>query len=189
MTDVVTRAELVEGWSDQEIVTVAPELTSDIGLPGEARRFLSEVGLPRQFPYYFTSVGHHKQDPAVDVADGVSMIGPYPWRGGELLRLGSDYGGYVCLEGGTGHVIHLPHDPPDATEPAFINSSVEAYVAFLLRIRLRQLAGGLDELGDEELEARAHVFGGALRELDPPALADEEAYWSVVVEQMGYGHL
>lgn len=189
MTDVVTRAELLEGWSDDEIVTVAPELTVDLQVPQEARRFLGEVGLPRAFPYYFTTVGHHNQDPAVDVPDGVSLIGPYRWREVELLRLGSDYGGYVCLEGGSGNVIHLPHEPPNATEPAFVNSSVEAYVAFLLRIRLRQLAGGLDEVGDEELEARARVFHAALRELDPPALADEEAYWSVVVEQMGYGHL
>jgi hypothetical protein len=28
-----------------------------------------------------------------------------------------------------------------------------------------------------------------LRRVDPPALADEEGYWSVVIEQMGYGHL
>jgi hypothetical protein len=186
---VVTRAELLEGWPTEEIVTVAPELVAGLGVPEAASHFLAEVGLPRAFPYYFTTVGHRYQDPAVDVADGASLIGAYRWLEDELLRLGSNYGEYVCVEGGSGHVIRVPQEPLGPTEPGFVNSSVDTFVAFLLRVRLRQLAGGLDELSDDEVEARARVFLAALERLDPPALADEESYWSVVVEQMGYGHL
>lgn len=191
MSHVVTRAELLEGWAAEEIVTVAQELLAGSDVPDQGRRFLSEVGLPRAFPYYFTTVADHFQDPAVDVADGQSLIGLHPWRDIELLRLGSNYGQYVCVEAGSGNVVQVPQEVSAATTPGpgFVNSSVEAFVAFLLRVRLRQLAGGLDELSDDELEARSQVFLAALRELDPAALADEESYWSVVVEQMGYGHL
>jgi SUKH-4 immunity protein len=189
VSDVVTRAELLEGWPAEEIVTVAPELLASSDVPDQGRRFLAEVGLPRAFPYYFTTVADHYQDPAVDVADGQSLIGVYWWRDTELLRLGSNYGQYVCVEAGRGEVVQVPQEASDERTPSFVNSSVDAFAAFLLRVRLRQLAGGLDELSDEELEARSQVFLGALRELDPAALADEEGYWSVVVEQMGYGHL
>jgi hypothetical protein len=185
---MVTRAELLEGWSAEEIVRVAPEFLRRSTVPETARWFLAEVGLPRTFPYYFTMVADRYQDPAVDLANGASLIGAYSWQGAELLRLGSNYGQYVCLQDGNGHVIQVPQDP-DADGPSFVNSSVEAFAAFLLRVRLRQLAGGLDDVRDEELEARAEVFLGSLRELDPAALAEEEGYWSVVVEQMGYGHL
>jgi len=182
---VVTRVELLEGWSAEEIVTVAPELLAGLDMPRTARHFLTEVGLPRAFPHYFTTVAdrHH------DVANGQTLIGPYRWRELDLLRLGSNYGGYVCLDPANGHVTEVSQNPSDETEPDFVNSSVEAFAACLLRVRLRQLAGGLDDLGDDELELRADVFYAALRQLDPAALADEEAYWSVIVEQMGYGHL
>src|SRR6185437_10452774 len=102
------------------------------------------------------------QDPAVDVAEGSSLIGSYRWREVEMLRLGSNYGQYVCLTAGSGHVTQVPQEPSTASEPEFVNSSVETFAAFLLRVRLRQLAGGLDEVSDEELEARAHVFRDAL---------------------------
>jgi hypothetical protein len=186
---VVTRAELLEGWSAEEIVTVAPELLAGMDMTDTTRRFLADVGLPRAFPYYFTMVADRYQDPAVDSEDGASLIGSYQWRERELLRLGSNYGQYVCIEPGSGHVIQVPQEPSDSARPDFVNSSVETFAAFLLRVRLRQLAGGLDDTSDEELEARAEVFLGTLRALDPPAVADEEGYWSVVVEQMGYGHL
>jgi SUKH-4 immunity protein len=173
----------------EEIVTVPPELLAGLEAPEATRRFLAEVGLPRAFPYYFTTVADRFQDPAVDVADGGSLIRLCRWQEVELLRLGSNYGRYVCVEAGSGHVSQVPQEPSKSSEPEFVNSSVETFAAFLLRVRLRQLAGGLDGLTDEELEARAEVFLDALRQLDPPALADEEGYWSVVVEQMGYGHL
>jgi hypothetical protein len=189
VSDVVTRGELLEGWPAEEIVTVAPELLAGLALPELTSRFLAEIGLPRTFPYYFTTVADRYQDPAVDATDGASLIGPYRWRDTELLRLGSNYGQYVCVEAGSGQVSQVPQEPSDSSKPSFVNSSVETFVAFLLRVRLRQLAGGLDELSDEELEARADVFLDALRQLDPPAVVDEEGYWSVVVEQMGYGHL
>jgi hypothetical protein len=189
VSDVVTRAELLEGWPAEEIVTVAPELLASSQAPEEARRFLAEVGLPRRFPYYFTTIADHYQDPGVDVADGASLVGLYQWGEVEMLRLGSNYGQYVCLAPGTGQVTQVPQEPSERSEPDFVNASVEAFVAFLLRVRLRQLAGGLDDVSDEELEARAEVFLEALRELDPAAVANEEGYWSVVVEQMGYGHL
>ena len=185
---MITRSELLEGWSAEEIVTVSGELLAGVDLSAPARRLLAEVGLPRTFPYYFTAVADDREDPGVDVADRASLIGPYRWRDHELLRLGSNYGEYVCLEPRSGHVLSLPRQGSDAPRSEFMNSSVQAFAAFLLRVRLRQLAGGLDEFGDEELEARARVFAEALRALDPLALVDEEAFWSVMVEQMGYGH-
>jgi SUKH-4 immunity protein len=189
VSSVITRAELLEGWPAAEIVTVAPELFAGLEVSEATRRFLREVGLPRAFPHYFTTVADRHQDPAVDVADGTSLIGRYRWREDELLRLGSSYGQYVCLEAGSEHVREVPQEPGAAREPSFVNSSVEAFAAFLLRVRLRALAGGLGDVGDDELELRAEVFLASLRQLDPAALADEEGYWSVVVEQMGYGHL
>lgn len=185
MTVVVTRVELLEGWSAGEIVTVAPELLVGLDVPRTARHFLTGVGLPRAFPFYFTTVADRYQD----VAEGESLIGPYRWRELELLRLGSSYRGYLCLDAANGHVTEVSPNPSDEREPDFVNSSVEAFAAFLLRVRLRQLAGGLDDVSDDELELRADVFFDALRQLDPAALADEERYWSVIVEQMGYGHL
>ena len=187
---VVTRAELLQGWSEAEVLTVEPERLAGLHVPAPAVRFLAEVGLPRAFEFYFTTIADRYQDPGVDAEEGACLLGPYEARGHVLLRLGSNYGGYMCVAPDSGRVIQLPQDDDQAGPlVALVNSSVEMFVAFLLRVRMRQLAGRLHELDDDALEARAEVFRQALAELDPPALADEEAYWSVVVEQMGYGHL
>jgi hypothetical protein len=69
----------------------------------------------------------------------------------------------------------------------FVNRSVSAFGRCLVAYEwYRRSVLGLDE---NAALAIVHETAARLRAADPEALANEEHYWAIMVEQMEYGHL
>ncbi|GIL26238.1 SUKH-4 family immunity protein [Actinocatenispora comari] len=84
---------------------------------------------------------------------------------------------------------------PDEDQPDLVNSSVEAFVAFTheyAKADAEAQAYESDEADEaDEAEQAADRFTDALlarfRERDAPAVADENSFWSIAAEELGYG--
>ncbi|WP_434740181.1 SUKH-4 family immunity protein [Micromonospora sp. SH-82] len=80
--------------------------------------------------------------------------------------------------------VHLVDD--EGAE--LVNSSLAAFVACAEAYRAAQVtAGAIDEEADEELEALGEQLTDRFREIDPPAVADENTLWAIAAEELGYG--
>ncbi|BCJ28774.1 SUKH-4 family immunity protein [Actinocatenispora sera] len=80
---------------------------------------------------------------------------------------------------------------PDDDEPDLVNASVEAFVAFTHEYVKANAEVEAHESNDAEASERgADQFADALRarfrELDAPAVADEDSFWSIAAEELGY---
>lgn len=100
-----------------------------------------------------------------------------------LVVIGAErFGNDICVDRDTGRVWSL--DPEGDLPTRFINSDVERLMASLgahealVRIRIERGA-----VPDEDAE----VLSRALAAIDADALADEEHWWAVIVEQIGDG--
>ncbi|MEU6854066.1 SUKH-4 family immunity protein [Actinacidiphila alni] len=89
---------------------------------------------------------------------------------------------------------------PEGDAPQYVNSGVEAFVAF--NRAYEEAAGEAaayegpgDEVDEDEAEDLAEQAADALTEallerfgaLDPEAVADENSFWHVGAEELGYG--
>lgn len=140
-----------------------------LGLEGENRRALVDVGLPRRAAPFFTAAEPER----VDLA------------GRSLVRVGGDGATAVCVDAATGDVVSVS---PDGRYPErFVNSDLAAFADFLTRVedaRRRLVA-----VPDDDAERAVDALASQLRARDPRALADPDAWWSVVVEQIRDGLL
>lgn len=72
--------------------------------------------------------------------------------------------------------------------PRFANTSLECFVLTVERYERygEYVVRAKSELEKEEI---ARTAATEMREIDTAAFADEESYWSIICEQMLYGHL
>ncbi len=106
--------------------------------------------------------------------------------GGRLLAIGDDYGTTLCCDLGDGHILSV--DRSGKLPTRFMNSGIP------------QLAQCLDEYEKARRESEhlstdaerlrlAQELRARLVEVDAPALADPDHWWSTICEQMDVGLL
>ncbi|MFI6741582.1 SUKH-4 family immunity protein [Nonomuraea sp. NPDC050451] len=174
---MVTHEEMVEAFGDEGLLLMDVEQCREKGLSEEDVRILSEVGLPVRADQAFTTF----------IADEprVGSLVVFRTPGGDLnvLTLGGtsgDSGMRYFLDIRSGVVGLLSMDETPQAEK--VNSSLANFVEFLYRLRLRQQAlnGESQEAGKEYTEK----LWLSLKELDPVAFDDAEAWWSMVMDTL-----
>jgi hypothetical protein len=165
----VGHAELVALFGAENVVSVDRASVAGLGLHGVAARVLTEVGLPTA--------------PAQALpADSVSLftaIPPAP-AGASHVRIGRLLEDAVdaCVDQRTGAVVgHLGVDGAEV----FVSSDLALFVETLCRVN-RLAIEHADTVGDAFVAA-AVTLERDLRALDPPALADD-TWWTSVVEEL-----
>jgi SUKH-4 immunity protein len=91
----------------------------------------------------------------------------------------------LVVDRDTGEVLFVEDG---STEPELVNqtlsqfaASAEAYFAG------RERATGIDEEDEDALEENGEQTLAAIRALDPEAVRDENQFWAVAAEELGYG--
>jgi hypothetical protein len=144
------------------------------GIPESARAILEEWGLPRLrgSNLKFTAM----QKPLRQAAfDGI-----------KYYVFGYDYEVPLGI-GPRGRIWSLESEIGEAGA-RFVNTSLATFVEFLCVVpRRRRKAWKIDADDEEGLLKLAKETEEKMREIDSKAMVNEEYYWSVVVEQMGYG--
>ena len=146
-------------------------------LPAEAAAVLADPGLPLQVgPYFTASTGE-----PLGLAEYAASVGhpdPPPDTAG-WCRVGTDHGAEICVTGaGDVRAVFVAVDAP----PMTVNSDVPALAASLLALDRH-----LPPLGSPGERNPAEIFRelrAALLRVDEPALADDEAWWPRVLEQI-----
>ncbi|MGE7438017.1 SUKH-4 family immunity protein [Kitasatospora sp. NPDC001175] len=174
---MATRAELVEIFSEEGVITLPVEESIANKIPEQDARLLAEVGLPAALDVLFT-LGGSKEPRAftilpVDTGESVENV----------LVLGSptdDSEMRYCLDLEDGYVILLDLGEEPAAE--IVNSSLEDFIEFLYRyaLRLKHIVGTTDEQADKYTE-QLRTY---LEARDPQAFADDEAWWSMVFRRL-----
>jgi hypothetical protein len=173
MTSValVSRADMLTLWAAHDLVAFSGARLRELGVPECAARILVEVGLPAVAEPFFFSEGFLRLQPA-----GCRVQG---WR------FGGDGGDDLCIEAGTGHVVADGTAVGAATR--FVNSSLEQFAGSLYAAvgSYRRFAG----LDDDACEVLLDGMEAQLHDLDAAALAGQENWWAVLIEQMHDGLL
>jgi hypothetical protein len=134
-------------------------------IPAEDVHYLTKVGLPSCGQDFLTI------PPKADVVD---------WCPVEHIALAEDGPTLLCL--GPRGVVAI-----EAEGTRFANESI-AQLSRMIEIyaEYREL---VRTLSDEEAEQWVLRIAQRMTECDQRALSDPESYWSVILEQMEYGHL
>ncbi|MFC4014998.1 SUKH-4 family immunity protein [Nonomuraea purpurea] len=174
---MVTHEQLVEAFGEEAVLLMDVEPLRELGLSEADLRILTEVGLPVRADQAFNaSVRQEPQAGSVVVFQtGDGDV--------DVLILGGTYGEgsmRYFLDVGDGVVGLLSLDDPPQAE--VVNGSLETFVEFLLKLRLRQqsLSGASAETGRDHTEE----LWRSLRELDPAAFRNAEAWWAMVMDTL-----
>ncbi|MCW6009391.1 SUKH-4 family immunity protein [Micromonospora sp. CPCC 205371] len=164
----VSRADLVELFGEEHLVTVRPAALAGLGLDPTAVRVLTEIGLPdapaRGLP--------------PDVPPLLVVTPPQP--AGRYVRIGRLMGDAAdaCVTPETGAVVGLfPGE-------VFVSSDLDRFVETLYLVN-RMNAEHVDA-DDDEFQRAADELYERLAVLDPPAMAGD-AWWASVVQEMQLG--
>ena len=164
------------------LITADAAAVARHALPQLSSTFLRDVGLPAGRPFGF-DFGIVRRLPTIQYlvkeTDDAASLDP-------------QHGGFPCVAEQYGAVLAL--DPRfhfavrriDLTgkhEPLFVNSTVELLGASLAAyVALR-----LDPKPPLSAAERQRRLTEQVRNFDPAALDNEEGWWRVVIEEMGYG--
>lgn len=173
---MVTREKMVEAFGEEALRRFDVEHLLQEGLSEANARMMSEVGLPVRADLAFST---STEEP------GPGDLVVFRTGNGEVpvLILGATPNGGAMryfLDIPRGIVGLLSFDGEPQAEQ--INSSLEMFLTFLVHLRKRQTAAmddGSEDLGRHTEELR-HTWG----ELDPIALANAEAWWSMVLDAL-----
>ncbi|MFI7641551.1 SUKH-4 family immunity protein [Nonomuraea sp. NPDC049400] len=174
---MVTHEEMVEAFGDEGLLLMDAERCREKGLSEADTRILSEVGLPVRADLAFTTF--------IVAEPRVGSLVVFRTGNGEVnvLTLGGTSGDtgmryFLDIQNGVVGLLSMDENP----QAEKVNSSLESFVEFLYRLRLRQQA-----LNGESLEAGqsyTQELWLSLKELDPDAFRDAEAWWSMVMDTL-----
>jgi hypothetical protein len=166
------KADFIRFWGWDNLRRWSRDGLRDVAIPDSSKSFLAEVGLPRQ--------GGRMMRFGDDAGQLPRLPGRQSYR-----RIGFDYVVPICLdEERKGCVMEAGKEFGGLDR--YINSGVESFAECLVhyqQYRLKGQATGGD-LSDLIVETEQ-----LMRQADPTAFSDEENWWPVVIEQMGYGML
>ncbi|MFI6514810.1 SUKH-4 family immunity protein [Spirillospora sp. NPDC050679] len=174
-TDIAGRA--AAHFGPRGLRRLTPDETRDLPLPEDAVRALTEIGLPVQAGPYFTAAVPGEPLPLAGYAALKGLAGNGPADAGRF-RLGGDHGAEICATPQGVEAVFVAVD----ADPTPVNSSVPAFLACLLA--LDEHLPIMRTPGDRDPAAVYRSLREALLEIDGPALADDEAWWPMVLEQV-----
>jgi hypothetical protein len=176
----MTPDEFTSLWGPDDFVRATEAFVDQIPLPSLDKAFLQKAGLPRRpgLELDFSPLEH----PLRDLETVAARAGVQPlvaWN--RYLVLGGDNASYLCALRDEGQIWAVW--PKDRLE-RFVNRGIPQLAACLLGYR--QISRGSDGLDDE---AYARDLRRYISRVDERALDGDEHWWTVVVEQAGYGDL
>lgn len=189
--------DLVERWGEQSVVRADSNDLRAVPIPDTTRQFLVDVGMPRRIWHIFTVDPDPEDDPRSVgerhfLATRGSALGP-------VVRIGSDYGSDICVNG-SGEVWSI--DPTEASgSTRFVNAGICEFVTSLYELSgFRGALYGLREdnleeavatptplrrhLSDADIDAEVTRLSDRLSSIDPRAWADEQHWWPTVMSQV-----
>ena len=138
---------------------------------GETKKFLEKHGLPATGPLLLR------------FRSGALKVRDTPR--GRVVVVGDDTGTDLALEEASGALVSI--DEATGERVRFVNSGLIAFLDFLRRYEERLPL--LKQASDEEGAAIARELRGMFSAIDPAAVEDEDAWWSLVLEQTEQGLL
>ncbi|TDC97568.1 hypothetical protein E1292_36740 [Nonomuraea deserti] len=174
---MVTHEEMVEAFGDDGLLLMDAGQCAEMGLSEADAHVLCQVGLPVRADHAFTT--------AVSDEPRTGSLVVFKTGSGEVdvLILGGTPGGagtryFLDIRSGVVGLLSLDGEP----QAERINSSPATFVEFLRRLRLRQQAlnGAPEDAGPRCTEE----LWLSLKELDPDAFRDAEAWWSMVMDDL-----
>ena len=122
---------------------------------------------------------------------GTWQTAPYADRDGQAVLGLGDHSWDILLDRGTGRVQGVPED----ADAFLLNTGLERFVRCVqAAVAARQETkrhvaedGSTDAEADEEIAEIGHRLAARLTEIDPDAVADDDMFWSVLAEELGYG--
>ncbi|MEV0234851.1 SUKH-4 family immunity protein [Nonomuraea sp. NPDC050786] len=174
---MVTHEEMVEAFGAEGLLLMDAERCREQGLSEADARILSEVGLPVRSDLAFTTF--------IAAEPRVGSLVVFRTSHGDVnvLTLGGTSGDsgmryFLDIRNGVVGLLSMDEEP----QAEKVNSSLEQFVEFLYRLRLRQQAlnGDSPEAGQSYTED----LWLSLKELDPDAFSEAEAWWSMVMDTL-----
>lgn len=174
---MLTREAMVETFGESGLVRLDVEWAREKGLSDADARILSELGLPVRADVAFTTF--------VDEGPEIGAQVVFRTGSGEVhvLILGavaSDGAMRYFLDVSSGVVGLLDLEEPKAER---VNSSLETFVEFLRRLRVRQQEL-VDSAGDLDNQEYTERLWAGLKELDETAFSHGEAWWAMVLDDL-----
>jgi len=108
------------------------------------------------------------------------------WLDDRSAVLGSDEGSELRVDAGSGRVTSV--DPGGELPTRFVNSTIEQLVRCIDAYRDYTIAVAR-ATDDAAARALVEILRQTLADIDPAAVADPEAWWSLVLEQACQGLL
>ena len=176
---MINTDEYVEYWGDENLLKYDAAVVNSLSIPVESKRFLAEIGLPCGGAYYFPL---QATDPLMPYMESVCFHAdrvPPRYRrirllGNRVLSLERPVRYGICEED-LGAIYAVRDSPTMDVEIFFVNSSVQLYGEFMVRLERWSAwlygAAATNECVDEMGAAASLV--AILRETDPPACEQE----------------
>ncbi|MFZ3473275.1 SUKH-4 family immunity protein [Streptomyces sp. 4.24] len=185
-----------ETFAPENIFRFALEDALRAGAPAVVREYVVAVGLPRDMgPFFWSQPQSGRPWPTLDEVAARSGVRA-PDGPAVSLVVGHDFGRALGVQYGTAHIVAVPleaqgqegpPEPEPQLPPQFVNSGLPEFAHCIAHLgRTWPLRQGLTP---EQAGRWAGDFQAALVELDPPALASPENWWSLLLEQMWDGLL
>jgi len=173
-THMVTKEDLVDVFEEDAVLTLHGAKPAELGIPPEEAETLGSVGLPVHVENIFTiSVSG---EPTAFTRTPVEVEG----ETFDILILGGPPENehiryFLDLE--RRYIVMLVLDPA-GTQAEVINGSLMAFIEFLYRYTLRERE--VAELSGEESRSYTEQLVAELKQLDPVAFREPDAFWSLV---------
>ncbi|MEV0378769.1 SUKH-4 family immunity protein [Nonomuraea sp. NPDC050643] len=174
---MISHEEMAEAFGEEGLLLMDAEQSHEMGLSAQDARILCEVGLPVRADLAFTLL--------VDDDPRPGSVVVFKTGDGDVdvLMLGGTSGGaemryFLDIRSGVIGLLSLDGEP----QAEQVNGSLATFVAFLHRLRLRQQA--LNGESAEDGRIYTEQLWRELRELDPDAFGDAEAWWSMVLDTL-----
>jgi hypothetical protein len=165
----MVEARVKQYWGDR-LVPVPENILAGRGPLPRTHLFLTKLGLPRDPPLLVTFYA------------GDKLLQPLPIAHETYWIVGDDFGTKI----GVGRKEDVwSMDPENRLLRRFIGTSVPHFVLFL-GLYEAQL-GALKEAGDAKSARIVSGLRAQFNTSDPAALANEESWWSVILEQTEQG--
>jgi hypothetical protein len=170
MSRVLTLEEVGDALRGVEMShpIITPEAAD---LLGPARRVIEEIGMPKEYREWYRAVDPIRIEP--DVKQFVYDVGEERRSCGESVRIGGSNFGSLVLDPSTGHVVYV--EPEGYAQ--LINTSIEKFLYFI---------GRFHQSFKDPAKARKQLERDC-RKIDPAPFLDENAIWSVTIEEMEAG--
>ncbi|MEV1172345.1 SUKH-4 family immunity protein [Nonomuraea sp. NPDC049784] len=174
---MVTHEDMVEAFGDEGLLLMDAERCREKGVSEEDTRILSEVGLPVRADLAFTTF--------IEAEPRMGSLVVFKTGHGDVdvLTLGGTSGDtgmryFLDIQNGVVGLLSMDEKP----QAEKVNSSLANFLEFLYRIRLRQQA--LNGESPEAAQRYTQELWLSLKEVDPDAFNDAEAWWSMVMDTL-----